>query len=139
MLLASVTHIAIIFGGADWYRFFGAGEEMALMQESGSYYPAVLTGFIALVLAIWSLYAFSGAGLMRRLPFIKPALATIAVILLARGFLGIPVVLFSDNPYFAELGSNLAFIIVSSIICLAIGLCYGFGAYQLYRSKSQGA
>lgn len=34
-LLAAVLHVFIIVGGADWYRFFGAGEAMAQMSEQG--------------------------------------------------------------------------------------------------------
>ena len=40
--ITSIMHVAIIVGGADWYRFFGAGEEMAVMNEQGSIYPAVI-------------------------------------------------------------------------------------------------
>jgi len=28
--LAALLHVAIVFGGGPWYRFFGAGERMAL-------------------------------------------------------------------------------------------------------------
>ena len=63
--IAALLHIAIIIGGPQWYRFFGAGEELALMAEKGSWYPAVLTFGIAVVLLLWALYAFSGAGLIR--------------------------------------------------------------------------
>ncbi len=34
--IAAALHVAIIFGGGDWYRFFGAGEAMASLAESGS-------------------------------------------------------------------------------------------------------
>jgi hypothetical protein len=32
---ASLLHIGCIIGGPDWYRFFGAGEQMAKMAERG--------------------------------------------------------------------------------------------------------
>jgi len=47
--VAALLHVAIIIGGAEWYRFFGAGEELASMAKSGSWYPAVLTGAIAVL------------------------------------------------------------------------------------------
>jgi len=34
-LLASLAHLAIIVGGPSWYRFFGAGEQLATMAEQG--------------------------------------------------------------------------------------------------------
>ncbi|MEE9334887.1 MAG: hypothetical protein V3U65_12440 [Granulosicoccaceae bacterium] len=60
-LLASLLHIAIIVGGAKWYCFFGAGEEMAILSENGSMIPGLVAFFIVLVLLVWALYAFSGA------------------------------------------------------------------------------
>ena len=50
---AALLHIAIIFGGANWYRLFGAGEGMAKMAESGSFYPIVVTAIIACILTLW--------------------------------------------------------------------------------------
>ena len=72
--IGALLHIAIIIGGPQWYRFFGAGEEIASMAEQGSWYPAVLTFGIAVVLFIWAFYAFSGAGLIRRFPLLKVGL-----------------------------------------------------------------
>ena len=42
-LLVAILHIAIVFAGAEWYRFFGAGEQMAKMAEQGSLIPAIVT------------------------------------------------------------------------------------------------
>src|SRR5215208_488965 len=64
---ASLLHVAIILGGPDWYRFFGAGERMARLAANGSPYPVMVTAGIALVLALWSLYALSGARVIGRL------------------------------------------------------------------------
>jgi hypothetical protein len=62
--VASLLHVAIIIGGADWYRFFGAGERMARLAAHGSPYPSLITAGIALILSIWTLYALSGARVM---------------------------------------------------------------------------
>nr|WP_275973950.1 hypothetical protein [Shewanella pneumatophori] len=127
----------IIVGGADWYRFFGAGEQMAQMQEQGSNYPAIVTFIIASILAIWSFYAFSGAKSIRKLPFIKPILSIITLIFLARALFAIPVVILADSPYMAELANNMSFMVISSMFCLAIGLCYAIGTYQLLTATKQ--
>jgi putative oxidoreductase len=52
-LMAALLHVLIIFGGAPWYRFFGAGETMAGMAEAGSPVPGLVTGAIAALLATW--------------------------------------------------------------------------------------
>jgi putative oxidoreductase len=131
--VASLLHVGIILGGPEWYRFFGAGERMARLAERGSIYPAVVTAGIAAVLGLWALYALSGAGVIRRLPLLRLALALIAAIYLARGVLGIPLVLASDDPYANELRGKMTFMLLSSAICIGLGLCYAFGAARVGR------
>lgn len=131
--VASLLHVAIIAGGPDWYRFFGAGERMARQAALGSMYPAILTAAIASILAVWSLYGLSGAGLIRRLPLLRLALVLIAAVLLLRGVLGIPVVLFVDDPYTMQLRARMTFMVVTSVICIGLGLCYAIGAAGLDR------
>ena len=126
--LASLLHVAIIFGGPDWYRFFGAGERMARLAERGSIYPTAITAGIAIVLAIWTLYALSGAGVIRRLPFLRLALVLIAAIYLTRGILGIPAILLAQDPYANQLKAKMTFMVVSSLICVFLGICFAFGA-----------
>lgn len=134
--VASLLHIAIIFGGPDWYRFFGAGEDMAQLAARGFTYPTVVTAGIAAILAVWALYALSGAGVIRRLPFLRLALVLIAAIYLARGVLGVPAVLFLDQPYANELRTRMTFMVVSSVVCICLGLCYAIGFSTLWRTRS---
>ena len=130
---ASLLHVGIIFGGPDWYRFFGAGERMARLSARGSAYPALVTACIASVLALWALYGLSGAGVIRRLPLLRLALVLVACVYLARGALGIPLVLFVDDPYTNELKGRMTFMVVSSLICILLGFCYAFGAARGWR------
>ena len=81
----AILHIAIIFGGAPAYRYFGAGEEMAQMASSGSVLPALATLLIAVIFALWGLYALSGAGVIRHLPLLRTGLVFIASIYTLRG------------------------------------------------------
>lgn len=130
---ASLLHLGIIAGGPDWYRFFGAGERMARLAARGSPYPAVVTAGIAAVLGVWMLYALSGAGVIRRLPLLRTALVLIAAVYLGRAVLGVPVVLLVDDPYTNQLKAKMTFMVVSSAICLALGLCYARGAAQVWK------
>jgi hypothetical protein len=123
-LVAALLHMAIIIGGPAWYRFFGAGEELARLAEEGSAIPGTITAFIALILLLWSLYAFSGAGLVRRLPWLKPALMLITAVYLLRGIALVPLALFS--PHDVD-----SFLIISSLISLAIGLLHLSGIRHL--------
>lgn len=132
---AALLHIGIIIGGPDWYRFFGAGEQMALRAARGSAYPSLVTAVIAAMLAVWALYGFSGAGVIGRLPFLQAALAMISSVYLARGILGIPIVLFMDSRYANELKGRMTFMVVTSAVCVFLGFCYGAGAVMVRRRR----
>jgi len=126
---ASILHLAVIVGGPAWYRFFGAGEGMARMAERGSLTPTLITLGIASVLAVWSAYAFSGAGLIPRLPLIRTALVLISAVYLLRGLVLIPA--FVVNP-----GGVTPFVLWSSIIVLIYGIAYAVGTWKAWPALS---
>ncbi|WP_394147475.1 hypothetical protein [Shewanella atlantica] len=132
--IASFLHVLIIFGGADWYRFFGAGEGMARLSEQGELYPTIVTSGIVFVLAIWSIYAFSGAGIITRLPFTKTVLSLVSLVFLARGFLAIPLVLNSDSLYMQELAEKMTFMVTTSLVCIILGAAYAVGTCRLIKA-----
>ncbi len=125
-MVVALLHIFIIFGGADWYRFFGAGEEMATMAEAGSWLPGIVTFGIALVFFLWGLYGFSGAGKIKPLPFLKLGLTLISGIYLVRGLGIIPALIFA--PELVD-----AFMFWSSLISLIIGLTYAIGTKERWQ------
>lgn len=127
--IAALAHLGCIVFGGDWYRFFGAGEQMARMAEQGLWYPSIVTSVLVMVLLSWSLYAFSGAGMIRRLPLLRLALCIISAMYLIRA-----VAFYWLMPLFPENG--LTFWLVSSSICLAIGVFYAVGTYQVWPDLS---
>ena len=131
--IAALLHLACIIFGPSWYRFFGAGERMAHLAAAGRIGPAVITAGIAGVLAIWSLYALSGAGVIPRLPLIRSVLCAITGVYLLRGVAGF--VLAAAAP--GE--RSVAFWCWSSVICLVIGAIYFVGTRQVWSQLSSGA
>ena len=121
--LAAALHVGCVVFGAPWYRFFGAGERMAQMAIAGNWYPTVVTAAIAFVLAMWSLYALSGAGVIRALPLLRLALCGITAIYLLRGLVIVPLVV---------LGKSTPFWWWSSMICLLIGAVHLIGLSQVW-------
>jgi hypothetical protein len=119
---ASLMHLAIIVGGASWYRLFGAGEEMAAMAEQGLLQPAIITLCISITLAIFGAYAWSGAGIFIRFPLLKPILILITLIYLLRGAVGLLAPFISNHPQVTQ--NSVSFWIYSSIICLFFGLIH---------------
>ncbi len=127
--IAALRHLGCIYFGAPWYRFFGAGEDMARMAEAGSWVPGLITAGIALMLGLWSLYALSGAGIVRRLPLLRTALCLITAVYLLRGLAPLPVALLQPE------AAN-AFLWWSSAICLGFGLVHLLGVRQRWQALS---
>lgn len=125
---AAILHVGIILKGSDWYRKFGAGERFAKMAEQGSLYPAFVTSFIAIILFLFSLFAFSGAGLIEPLPSMGEVLILITLVYLVRGIVGFILLFYNNRPFITALGSK--FIIWSSVICLGFGLVHIIGLFH---------
>ncbi|MFD0738393.1 hypothetical protein ACFQZQ_03715 [Lysobacter koreensis] len=123
--LAALLHLGVIAWGAPGYRMFGAGERMAQLAEAGHWYPPVVTVCIAAVLGIWAAYALSGAGLIRRLPALKPILCAITAVYVLRGLVLIPLLVTGH-------AAATAFNVWSSAICLGYGVVHLIGLIQVW-------
>lgn len=125
-ILIALLHLGCILFGAEWYRFLGAGEKMAQLAEEGHSYPTIVTSVIVCILFVWSAYAFSGAGLIFKLPLLRVGLCLISFVLLARA-LGFYFIMpaFPDN--------SLTFWFISSGICLLLGSIYALGLKQRWH------
>ena len=132
-LALTALHLVVIVVGADAYRFFGAGESMASKAEEGSLIPAAITLFVALVFALFALYAFSGAGLVRRAPLLRVALVVISFIFVLRGLSLFPqtAILLTGRGTFP-----LRFVVFSGA-SLIIGLVFALGTCQSWRNLAR--
>lgn len=131
-IAAGLLHIAVIVGGPDWYRFFGAPEGYALAVSRGELFPAIVTLGIATILFIWSAFALSGGGYIVRLPLLRIGLAGITLIYLLRGALIVPVILYVPYP-------QGAFDYWSSAIVLVYGLIHAVGLLRAWRNLAPSA
>lgn len=123
--VAALLHAGCIIFGAEWYRFLGAGEQMAQLDLAGHWYPDTITSAIVVVLSVWALYALSGAGVVRKLPFVRPALCVITGIYLLRAVAFVPL-----QPFFPD--NSMTFWLLSSGICLVIGVVHFLGLRQAW-------
>ena len=126
----ALLHVAIAIGGPDWYAFFGAPQALVDMARAGNLRAPISCIVIATFLAVLAAYAFSGAGAMRRLPFLRLGLAAIAGVLILRGVLFVPLILWRPGTLdrICDCRSVDAFIVVTSLLCLAMGIGYALGA-----------
>lgn len=123
---AAALHLAAIVGGPAWYRALGAGERMAWMVEAGRATPILVTFAIAAVLAAFGLYAWSGAGVLPRLPLLPWALIGITAIYMARG-----AVLVAPGAL-RRPDLSPAFLFWSSAVVLGFGLLHLIGTWRCW-------
>lgn len=129
-LVAGLLHIAIIFGGPTWYAFFGAPEPLVQMVRAGALYPSIFCLIVAALLFLCAAYAFSGAGLLRRLPFLRAGLIFVGSAFILRGVAFIPLMFLRPDVLARVCNCNGidTFLVVTSVICLATGIGYIVGA-----------
>lgn len=125
--LAALLHVGIVLGGPEWYRFFGAGEPMAAMAARGELLPTVVTIGIAAVLSAWAVYALSGAGIVRRLPFTRAVLVLVTAIYGVRALAGVPLAM-------VDTSRTTFFWVWSSAICTGYAIVHLLGLRQARSS-----
>ncbi len=127
---AALLHLGCIALGASWYRFFGAPPLIVRGVEQGQAWPHLVTLGIAVVLGVWAAYAFSGAGLIGRLPLLRAGLLAIGAIFAWRA-LDLPIIL-AVKP-----DAVSPFIAWSSLIVAVYAACYLIGTWQSWSRLGQ--
>lgn len=102
------------------------------MAAQGLWYPSTVTAAIAAVLVGWGLYAWSGAGVIRRLPLARVVLSGVTAVYLLRGVAFVPL-----QAYFP--GNSVGFWYTSSAICFGIGTLHLLGLHQAWPRLTRGA
>lgn len=131
-LLAALLHLAIPIGGPDWYRFFGAPDRIVRLAAAGRWYPVLFCLFVASILGVAALYAFSGAGMVRRLPLRTFVLGTFAAIFLLRGLTFVPLAIFLPEILrrLCDCRGVDAFLVITSLVSLVIGIGFAAGCWK---------
>jgi hypothetical protein len=129
-LVLAALHVPIIVIGAPAYRYFGRAD-LAEAALRGSLYPPLATLVVTITLVVWGLYAYSGAGVLGRLPLLRSGLVAISIIYALRGL----VVVLDAARWFAGDGYPLRQAAFSGA-ALAIGLCYAVGTWAVFRDAA---
>lgn len=85
-ILIAVGHVVGLFWAEQLFETTGIGKEMASLAQTHTLLPYLLTLFVAVVFFIFGLYGLSASGKFKKLPYLKPAVFSIAGIYLLRGF-----------------------------------------------------
>ena len=132
MISAMISTLHIVRGmNPMLYGVIAPGQVLTLseMAEQSSSLIMILSFVIALIFAIWAIYAFSGAGWLRPLPLLRTGLVVIGIIYILRSLFmpsEINMVLNEGYPFRFVLYSALSFV---------AGLLYLLGRVKM---KSQG-
>ena len=127
-IITAVLHAAMGFSPTV-SLYFGAPE--ALVQNN--YVLIVSCILIAIIIAIFGLYAISGAGYIRPLPWIKQVLAAISFLFVLRGILFVPELMIVLG--FLDVSFPVAprYVVFSFGIFL-VGMVYSVGTVGGWRS-----
>jgi hypothetical protein len=127
--LISLLHVAMAIR-PELYRYFGPGQGSGLAQMAveGSRGTTIATAALAVIFAVWAIYAFSGAGLIGSLPLLRTALIAIGVIYILRSLFVV-----SEIRMVLTQGYPFRFVVFSTISLVA-GLLYLIGILRLPRT-----
>lgn len=139
LVLGALLHIAAIFGGPAWYAAIGAPDQLVQMVREGRSYPIKICLLIASFLLVCAGYAFSGAGLILRLPLLRTALCLISAGLLLRALGLVPLMILYPQALAGICNCKGVdfFLLLTSAICLAIGAAYALGTRQAWQGLSR--
>ena len=134
---AAIWHLLCIWGGPSWFAFARAPKQLIDSAQQGTLLAPVSTVIVAGLMFSCAVFAFSAVGLIRKVPLVKPALITIALLCTMRGLIGIPT-------FVTAAGVDI-WQIVASTVWLYVGVCFIVGSIehsnglkQAHNKKKQG-
>ena len=122
----AIWHLLCIIGGPSWYAFARAPEAVVNSARQGTLLAPVSTAVIASLMFTCTAYAFSGAGLIKKIPLLKSALVTIAFICLARALITVPYLMSSHLDIWE---------LVASPSWFFVGVCFSIGVWEQFSAN----
>ena len=122
---SAIWHLLCILGGPSWFAFARAPQQIIDSSIQGSLLAPIGTITVASLMFACTIFAFSAVGLIRKVPLLKPALITIAMICLLRGLIAVPTFLTSSGLDTWQ--------IVASTVWFYVGNCFAAGSLEKYN------
>ncbi len=126
-IATAIAHLSCIFIGPACFEAQMAPPEIVESAVKGTMLAPITTLIISGLFVCCSIFALSGAGLIKRLPYVSTVLALIAVLCMLRGIGTVPL-----SFLFPEMVST--FSILAGFIWFLSGLLFGYG-YIYVRNK----
>jgi len=122
-LLAAIWHLLCIFGGPSWFAFARAPQAIIDSAHQGTLLAPIGTIIVASLMFSCSIFAFSAAGIIAKVPLLKPALMTIATLCTLRALVALPMIVTTLDVW--EM--------VASTVWFYVGLCFIIGSIELIK------
>lgn len=119
---SAVWHLLCIFGGPNWFAFARAPQQIIDSAAQGTLLAPIGTIIVASLMFACTIFAFSAAGLIRKVPLLKSALIIIAVLCTLRGLIAIPT--------FVTPSGLDVWQVVASSIWFYVGFCFFVGSIE---------
>ena len=129
-LFGALTHWAAPLIGPDWYAFLHSPASVVTSARTGSWLAPSGAVVIGALMFLCAVYAFSGAGIIRRIPLLRTALVVITAICVLRGLALVPVLVLLP-------GRASGFDIIASLVWLLAGLSFLLGTVGSWRRLRQ--
>ena len=125
--LAAVWHLLCILGGPAWFIFARAPSVIIASAQQGTLLAPIGTIIVAALMFTCTIYALSGAGVIRKIPLLKSALVTITILCLLRVVVVIPSLLYSS---FTDTWQ-----VIATSVWLFVGICFLLGSTSQFGVK----
>ena len=127
---SAIWHLLCILGGPSWFAFARAPQQVIDSSQQGTLLAPIGTVIVASLMFACTVFSFSAVGLIRKVPLLKSALITIAVLCTLRGLIAIPT-------FVTPTGLDI-WQIVASTVWLYVGICFVAGSIEQYRLGKSG-
>lgn len=124
---SAVWHLLCILGGPSWFAFARAPQQIVDSAQQGTLLAPIGTIVVAALMFLCTVYAFSAVGIIRKIPLLKSALTTIALLCILRGLIAIPVLL---TPAGLDVWQ-----LVASSFWFYVGVCFMIGSIEQFNSQ----
>jgi hypothetical protein len=122
---SAIWHLLCIWGGSSWFTFARAPQQIIDSAHQGTLLAPIATIIVASLMFACTIFALSGAGLIRKVPLLKSALITIAILCTLRGLIAIPAFVTSTGLDVWQ--------IVASTVWFYVGICFIAGSVEQYK------
>lgn len=129
-ILIAIGHIIGLIWAEQMFEVTGISEEMIELAQIHSSLPYLGTIFVSIVFLVFGLYGLSADEKIRKLPFLKLGVFTVAGIYIFRG---IGELVFDISKQEASPLAETTY----SLVALAIGLLFLFGGLKKWKLKKE--